>query len=78
MTTVVYVLIGALFVLAFMLVFGAAKLERRQQDWEWLHPPEDAPLSCGTSPRQAGETGSSPSVAAATSPQQAGATGEKG
>lgn len=78
MKIAVYIVLGLVTVMTLCLVLGAVKLERRQQDWEWLHPPEDAPLSCGTSPRQAGETGSSPSVAAATSPQQAGATGEKG
>lgn len=41
MTTMAYVLLGFLGVLTVLLVFGAAKLERRQQAWEWLHPPNE-------------------------------------
>ena len=41
MTTMVYILLGALAALTLCLVFGAAKLEREQIRREWLHPPED-------------------------------------
>lgn len=43
MTTMAYVLLGALAVMTVCLVFGAAKLEQQQLRIrrEWLHPPED-------------------------------------
>lgn len=41
MAVCMYVVLGLIAVLTVCLVFGATKLERRQQDWEWLHPPND-------------------------------------
>lgn len=41
MTTMAYVILGALGVMTVLLVFGAAKLERRATEWQWLHPPNE-------------------------------------
>lgn len=41
MSLAVWVILGFLMLLTVGLVLGAAKLERRQQDWEWLHPPNE-------------------------------------
>lgn len=41
MTTMAYVALGILAAMAVCLVLGAVKLERRQQAWEWLHPPNE-------------------------------------
>ena len=39
--TTAYVLLGLLGVLTVCLVLGAAKLERRATEWQWLHPPNE-------------------------------------
>lgn len=41
MDIMAYVVLGILAAMAVCLVLGAAKLERRQQAWEWLHPPNE-------------------------------------
>ena len=41
MKTAVYIILGLVTVMTLCLVLGSIKLERRQQAWEWLHPPED-------------------------------------
>lgn len=45
MTTMAYVLLGLLVMLTVCLVLGAAKLERRATEWQWLHPPNDDGIS---------------------------------
>lgn len=41
MSTLAWFFLGLLALVTVGLVVGAARLERRQQEWEWLHPPNE-------------------------------------
>ena len=42
MATIAYVLLGAFALFDVLLVVGLSRIERRQQEWQWLHPPNEA------------------------------------
>lgn len=41
MTNVEWIVLGVLIVLVALLVIGTVHLERKQQEWTWLHPPNE-------------------------------------
>lgn len=41
MTTVEWIVLGILVLLVALLVIGTVRLERKQTEWAWLHPPNE-------------------------------------